>query len=195
MNYRIPFLTISLLAVIAAVFVFQNIFNLTNFAFVPAYALSQPWTFVTAIFLHANITHIFFNSFALLLFGSFLETRVSKAAFILIFFLGGIVGNLGYMITATDPYVPAIGASGAIYGIMGALAILAPTAVVFVYGIPMPMILALLVWSALEIFGVFFPQGDIASGAHLFGIIVGVSFALYMRWRSGRKPKLFFEDL
>lgn len=195
MNYRLPILTIILLVAIAAVFVLQNIFDLTNFAFVPAYALSQPWTFITAIFLHANITHIFFNSFALLLFGSFLEARISRTVFIFIFFLGGIVGNVGYMITATDPSVPAIGASGAIYGVMGALAILAPTAVVFVYGIPMPMILALFVWSALEIFGVFFPQGDIASSAHLFGIIVGVSFALYMRWRSSKRAKLFFEDL
>lgn len=195
MHYRLPILTIILLASIAAVFILQNMFDLSQFAFTPAYAISQPWTFVTAIFLHANITHIFFNSFALLFFGSYLEARISKVAFILIFFVGGILGNIGYMITATDPAVPAIGASGAIYGIMGALAVLAPTAVVFVYGIPMPMILALLVWSALEIFGVFFPQGDIASGAHLFGIVAGVSFALYMRWRFSRKLKLSFEDL
>jgi membrane associated rhomboid family serine protease len=57
------------------------------------------------------------------------------------------------------------------------------------------MILALFVWSALEVFGVFFPQGNIASSAHLFGIVAGVSFALYMRWQHNRKPRLFFEDL
>jgi len=191
---QFPNLTLILTISIGLVFVLQNIIDLDNFAFVPAYAFSRPWTFVTAIFLHANITHLFFNAFALVIFGSYLEARVTKQTFLFIFFLGGILGNLGYMLTAGNPLIPGIGASGAIYGIMGALAILMPRAVVFVYGIPMPMIAALFLWGALEVFGVFVPQGNIASGAHVFGLIAGVLFALYLRWQYKNKPKLFFED-
>jgi len=194
MKSQFPVLTATLLVLVAIAFALQNFFDLSSFAFTPAYAFSRPWTFVTAIFLHANIIHIFFNSFALLIFGTFLEARISKAAFVLIFFLGGVLGNIGYMLTSTDAFTPAIGASGAIYGIMGAVAILAPTATVFVYGIPMPMILALLVWGALEVFGVFIPQGNIASIAHVFGLVSGVLFALYMRNGYNRKAKLLFED-
>jgi len=199
MKFEGQIVTIILLASIGVVFalqnILQNIFDFQSFAFVPAYAFSRPWTFITAMFLHADLTHIFFNGFALMIFGTYLEARVSKQTFILIYFLGGILGNIGYMITATNSLIPGIGASGAIYGIMGALAILAPRAVVFVYGIPMPMIAALFVWAALEIFGVFVPQGNIASGAHLFGLIAGVAFAFYLRRQYNSKTKLFFEDL
>src|SRR3990172_3897118 len=194
MKYPKSILTLTLLVSIGIIFILQNVLNLGSFAFVPTYAFSRPWTFITAIFLHADPTHIFFNGFALLIFGSFLEARVSRLTFLLIFFLGGIVGNIGYMLTTSNPLIPGIGASGAIYGIMGALAILTPRAVVFVYGIPMPMIAALFLWGALEVFGVFIPQGNIASGAHLFGLIVGVLFAFYLRQQYAKKSKLFFED-
>jgi len=195
MKHGGPVLTIILLVSIGIVFIFQNIFNLDDFAFTPAYAFSRPWTFVTAMFLHANLTHLFFNAFALLMFGSYLESRVTRPTFISIYFLGGILGNIGYMLTSSDPFIPGIGASGAIYGIMGALAVLAPKSVVFVYGIPMPMIAALFLWGALEVFGVFVPTGNIASGAHLFGLIVGVAFALYLRRQYSSKTHFFFEDL
>jgi len=198
MKFEGPTLTIILLVSIGLVFILQNIYDLRSFSFIPAYALSRPWTFITAIFLHADITHLFFNGFALMIFGSYLEARVSKSTFILIYLLGGILGNIGYMITATNSFIPGIGASGAIYGIMGTLAILTPRSVVFVYGIPMPMIAALFLWGALEIFGVFVPQGNIASGAHLFGLIAGVAFAFYLRrqyQQHNNKTKPFFENL
>lgn len=194
MKSGLPILTIALTAIISAVFTVQNFFNLDRFAFVPAYALSMPWTFVTAIFLHANLIHIFLNLFALVMFGTYLEFRVSKKVYLAIFFLAGIIGNIGYMVTATDPAVAGLGASGAIYGLMGALAIIAPYDTVFVLGIPMPMVAALFLWTGLEIFGVLFPSGNIASGAHLFGIVVGVAFGLYLSRQSRKKVRFFFED-
>lgn len=194
MQSKLPIVTVALTIIIIAVFILQQIFNLDNFAFVPAYAFSRPWTFITAIFLHANYLHIFLNLFALVMFGSYFEFRVSKKVYLLIFFLGGILGNVGFLLTATDPTIAGIGASGAIYGVMGALAILVPYDRVFVFGIPMPMIAALFLWTALEVFGVFFPSGNIASIAHVFGLASGVAFGLYLRQRNSKKIRYFFED-
>lgn len=194
MQSKLPIVTVTLTIIIITVFILQQIFNLDSFAFVPAYAFSRPWTFITAIFLHANYLHIFLNLFALVMFGSYFEFRVSKKVYLLIFFLGGILGNVGFMLTATDPTIAGIGASGAIYGVMGALAILVPYDRVFVLGIPMPMIAALFLWTALEVFGVFFPSGNIASIAHVFGLASGVAFGLYLRQRNSKKIRYFFED-
>lgn len=179
-----PIITLSLIAINVIIFIFEFIFPLVeNFSFVPAYALSEPWTFVTSMFLHDNtgISHIFFNMFALFMFGTYLESRITKKHYLLIYFLSGIIGNIGYMITAPSATTPGIGASGAIYGVMGTLAIIMPRATVYVSGIPMPMIAAAFLWGILEFFGVFVPTGNIAYGAHVGGLISGIVSGLYLR--------------
>ena len=150
------------------------------FSFIPVYALSRPWTFVTSIFLHASFEHLFFNMFALFMFGIYLETRIKKINFVFIFFLAGIVGNLGYMITAPNATTPAIGASGAIYGVMGALAALIPSATVYIGYMPMPIVFTAFIWAITDFLGLFVP-GPIAHGAHLTGLFIGILFGLYLR--------------
>ncbi|TMI31363.1 rhomboid family intramembrane serine protease [Candidatus Bathyarchaeota archaeon] len=90
-----------------------------------------PWTLVTSIFLHANIIHIASNILFLLLFGFILEEQVTKTRWMTTFFLTGIMGNLtfvgadlaGFFITGFPNSLSlscGVGASGAVYGIMGA---------------------------------------------------------------------------
>jgi membrane associated rhomboid family serine protease len=137
--------------------------------------------FITSIFLHANFEHLFFNMIALFFFGSSLENRIGKRLFFMLFFISGIVGNIGYFFTSTNPYTPAIGASGAVYGIMGALATLAPFMMVYIYGfLPLPMIAAAILWAVMDLAGLF-------TGAHLGGMFFGVAFALYYRSLLGRR--------
>lgn len=185
-------ITFALIGVIVAVFVMQQLVDLDRFAFTPATALKEPWTFVTSIFLHADINHIFFNMFALFIFGTFLEGMVNDKTYLLIFFLAGIFGSLGYMVTAFDSGIPAIGASGAIYGIIGAVAAIRPSAVVYVGFAPMPMAIAAVMYTLIELLGLFAPS-SIAHGAHLFGLIFGVAFGLYMR-RQISKPRFIWEN-
>src|SRR5207245_7472097 len=87
-----------------------------------------PWTVLTAIFLHASILHIASNVFFLLFFGFILEEQVSKSRWVMTFFITGLVGSLGFVGTdllsyslAPNSFIPdcAVGASGAVYGIMG----------------------------------------------------------------------------
>ena len=173
--------TLNLVAIIAVAFVLQNLIGAwDSLAFVPSKAFSQPWTFVTSIFMHADISHLLFNAFALFLFGSYLESRVDAKTYIAVFLSAGIVGNLGYMATATNLNIPGIGASGAVYGIMGALAVLMPNARIYMWFVPMPMILAAFFWAASEAIGLFFPS-NIARGAHLGGLFLGILYGLYLR--------------
>lgn len=123
---------------------------------------------------------------ALFFFGSALERRIGGRALAALFLASGIIGNIGYMITSADPTIPVIGASGAIYGVMGALAVLAPLMIVFIYGmIPIPMILAAAVWGFLDFISLTSPSG-IAYGAHLGGLFAGVLVGLYFRFLSRR---------
>ena len=178
-----PKCTFIFIAACIAGYIFQNISNSWIYlAFFPAFAFEAPWMFVTSIFLHADFSHLFFNMVALFFFGMSLERMIGRQAFMIIFLFSGVVGNLGYMITATNPFIPSIGASGSIYGVLGALATLAPFMLVYVYGmVPIPMIVAAIIWGLLDFTGLFVPSG-IAHGAHLGGMFIGVLFGLYHRF-------------
>ena len=115
------------------------------------------------------------------MFGLALENRIGSRNYLIIFFIAGILGSIGYMLTSTNPLIPAIGMSGAIYGIMGALAMIMPGTMVWVGGFaPMPMIFAVFFWGISEFLGLFTP-GVIARGAHLGGLFIGVLYGLYIR--------------
>jgi membrane associated rhomboid family serine protease len=171
-----------LIGISVIVFIIQQITNLWIYlAFIPAFALQAPWMFLTSIFLHAGFSHLLFNMFSLFFFGIYLEKIVSREVFLAIFLLSGIAGSFGYMLTAADPFGPGLGASGAVYGVMGALAVLAPRMIIFVYGfLPLPMIVAAILYAIIDYAGLFVPSG-IAHGAHLGGMFVGGVFGLYLR--------------
>jgi membrane associated rhomboid family serine protease len=170
-----PRLTLTFIFISIIAFFFQPLPFFKYLAFVPAYAFSRPWSFVTSIFLHANFAHLFFNMFAHFDFVSYLEVRIRKDDFLILIFLAGIFVNFAYLLTNVNATIPAVGASGAIYGILGALAIIYPTLVVWVGYVPMPMIFAAIFWIILNFLGLFTPS-NIAYQAHLAGIFVGIFY-------------------
>lgn len=186
-----PVITLSLIGINVFVFLLEQISPLivNYFSFIPTNAFYQPWTFVTAMFLHADLTHISFNMLALFIFGTYLEEKIDQKTFLVIYFASGIIGNVGYMITAPGSMIPGLGASGAIYGIMGALAMISPFAIIYFYGVPMPMLVASIVWIVTEFLGVFVPS-DVAHGAHLGGLFFGIAIGLYLRSEM-KKSKIY----
>lgn len=151
-----------------------------QFVLVSAHVFERPWTLVTAIFLHGDFGHLLFNMFALTLFGLILESIVGRKKFAAIFFVGGILASIGSIFL----YRAALGASGAIFAILGALAILRPRMQVWVSFVPMPMIAAAAVWAIGDFIGLFVPSG-VANLAHLVGLGFGITSGLYLRRQFG----------
>jgi len=158
-----------------------------EFALVSSEFFSKPWMIITYIFLHGSPLHIFYNMFALALFGSILEKIIGGKKFLFVFFVSGIVAGIGSILF----YRASIGASGAIYGIFGTLAILRPRMTVYMgLGVPMPLILAVSLWAAGDLLGFFAPcryiNGEIicenvAYAAHLFGLAFGLLYGFYLK--------------
>ncbi|WP_183597294.1 rhomboid family intramembrane serine protease [Paenibacillus phyllosphaerae] len=88
------------------------------------YGLTEPWRYVTAVFLHAGFDHILFNMFAVLVFAPPLERMLGKARYAVFFLFCGVMGNAVSAMFADDVLI-SVGASGAIYGLYGAYLYLA----------------------------------------------------------------------
>ncbi|MBI2630333.1 rhomboid family intramembrane serine protease [Candidatus Pacearchaeota archaeon] len=143
----------------------------------------QPWRFITAIFLHASLSHLILNMFALLLFGFILEKTIGSRLFLLTFFSSGIIANL----ISVNFYNSSLGASGAIYGIIGVLAVLKPLMTVWAFSLPMPMFIAAILWAIGDILQTIFPSA-IGTIAHLSGLFIGIIAGIALRLRR-KQPK------
>jgi membrane associated rhomboid family serine protease len=153
-----------------------------TFWFDPSYILSRPWTLVTYIFLHNDITHLFVNMLVMFFIGRGLEQRVGKKQLLGVFFTAGILSAVGHTLMSMPIFgvypTPIVGASGAIYGVFAALAVLEPDSRVYVYFIPMKLKQALVLFAALD-FLMIHSTDMVAHIAHLSGLFVG----LYMGYR------------
>lgn len=154
------------------------------FGFHPLIFIKMPWTILTNLFIHApfpNLGHILGNMVTLYFFGSYLVRLVGEKKFLILYFLGGIIGNVFYALILT-PLVQAIGASGAVFAICGALTVLRPRSTVFIIPIPVPIPLWVAVIGGFLILS-FLPS--VAWQAHLGGLVVGLIAGYYFR-RRGR---------
>ena len=149
----------------------------------------QFFQLITSIFLHGGAMHLLFNSYALFAFGPVLESRIGRNNFLALFFGAGIAGNLLYYFTIVlgiIPPIPALGASGAIFGIFGGLVITDPNMRLLIFGIiPMKIRDMAILFFVLEFFGTFNSASGIASAAHLGGLVVG-----YLAVKFYFKPKM-----
>jgi membrane associated rhomboid family serine protease len=164
-------------------FLHYNIFELLGLQ--PATFIHMPWTIVTNLFVHGSIWHLLFNMLTFYFFGTFLLRLVSIRTFLIIYFLGGIVGNIFFMISAffwflASPFSIVIGASGAIFALGGTLAVLMPRLRVFVFPIPAPMPLWVAVIGGFVILSFV---GGVAWQGHLGGLVLGLLAGFVLRNR------------
>jgi membrane associated rhomboid family serine protease len=184
------FYSLYMLGIIVLAFVLQLAFPPITDAFVfnPETFPSQPWTAVTSMFLHGGVAHLFLNGLALFMFGPLLESIIGGRRFLLLYFASGIAGSLFYylfIVLGISPPIPALGASGAIFGVLGMLAVLRPNMMIYVSFIPMPMYAAAAVWFLMEFFGAFNTGSGIASSAHLGGLVLGLAYGWMEKGRFG----------
>lgn len=166
---KFKYIAIILSLVCILLFIFQTVSPVfTDSLVLDQSSWIQPWRFITSIFLHANLTHLVFNLFALILFGLILEKIIGSNKFLLVFFASGILANL----VSVNFYSSSLGASGAVYGVLGCLTILRPKMTVWVYSLPMPLFIAAILWIVISLFGLIVPS-DVGHIAHLSGILAG----------------------
>jgi len=129
------------------------------------------WRLVSAMFLHGSVLHLAFNMFALYWLGSVVEDALGTLRFVLVYFAAGLAGSAGALLLSSA-FAITVGASGAIYGILGALLVLEYLATGSFAGQAMGLIVLNLALT--------FAIPNISIGGHLGGLVGGIActFAL-----------------
>lgn len=194
-----PAVTRTLLIANVAIFGLQV---LTQNAFLPAFALwpiaspqypgapsFEVWQLLTYGFLHGDWTHLFFNMFALYMFGGDVERLLGPRRFLqyyLVCVVGAAVTQLVVMSGISTPPLPTVGASGGVFGLLLAFGMAFPRRRIMLIfpPIPMPAWLFVTLYGLLELYlGVTGSQVGVAHFAHLGGMAAGYAMLVYWRRR------------
>lgn len=154
------------------------------------------WTWITSVFAHGGIQHLFINSIVLYFFGPVVERRVGSSKFAALFLVAGAVAGLS-QVGATLLFEPGtiarvLGASGAIMALMGVLTVLNPNLRIYLYFfIPMPLWIATFLFAGYSVYAGAggFGAGGVAHLAHLAGLGIGLAYGLKLKRDGARAPK------
>ena len=191
---NLPPVTRGLILVNVAVFVLQQM-NLAVTHYLGLWPVGstpfQPWQIVTYGFLHGSVPHIFFNMFAVFMFGGPLERLFGPKRYLNLYLASIITAGLAQLayaaITAAPPY-ETIGASGGVFGLLLAFAMYFPRqrVILLIFPVPIPAWLFVTLYGLLELFlGVSGMEVNVAHFAHLGGMLG--AWLLIQYWR-GRPP-------
>ncbi len=178
--------------VFVAQLVFDNTLGLTNILALYPYnsGLFEPYQLVTHMFAHGGFLHIFFNMYALWIFGTTLEKVWGPKKFLIFYLVCGLAAGVTQMFFVTTG--AAIGASGAIMGLLGAFAYTFPNTEFFILPIPFPIKAKYMaaIYAAIDLFGGFSGGSDnIAHFAHLGGLVMGL--ILVIIWNKTNKKTFY----
>ena len=152
------------------------------------------WQTITYLFIHGGFLHIFFNMFVLWMFGKDLEVDWGKKQFIIFYFLCGIGSGAITTLMSMTSFIPIVGASGAIYGMLVAYGFTYPNRMVYLYGIfPIKvkyMVLGLGIIAFLA--SVSTSQSSISHITHLSGMMIALLYIIYTKWKN---VKLWYMQL
>jgi membrane associated rhomboid family serine protease len=195
---NLPPVTRALLLINIGVFLLQYVTGAALlqqwFALWPPGTLFEPWQLVTYAFLHDGLAHIFFNMFALFMFGPPLERLWGGSRFTVFYFVCVLAAAATQQTVAlfANSQSPTLGASGGIFGLLLAFAMYFPRARITLLfpPIPMPAWLFVGLYALLEMYlGVTGTEADVAHFAHLGGMLGGAAMILIWRFKDGA-PKL-----
>lgn len=153
------------------------------------------WTFFTSMFMHGGIFHIFANMFSLLFVGNLIEKILGAKRYLYFYMASGLFAGLFFVLASLifpiDFETFAVGASGALFGLVGLLVLLTPNLPVFIMFIPIPIKIKYAGPGILIVLWLVSIAGDIPIGntAHLGGLIIGIIYGLYLRKKYRRKTE------
>ncbi len=200
-RYTHPIIVYMLIGINVGVFLLESsdpwAYELTilRYGFVPRLFTINPldgfFRMLTSMFLHADIMHLLGNMFFLYVFGDNVEDRMGHGKFLLFYIVFGIVADLAHFMIDPSSPIPAIGASGAISGVMGAYMVMFPLARVRVFYrffmARLPAVVYLGFWFLLQLLESMLPgYSGIAYWAHIGGFLAGVVVAPFFRKRRRR---------
>lgn len=199
LRFELPSVTKIVLMITVAVYLLQLVsgaflpFDITSMMILnrDAVAHLQLWRFVTYIFLHGGLFHIFINMFMLVMFGREMEQVLGSRRFLSLYLISGILGGLGWLVISGNGGGNCLGASGAVLGILGAFAAIFPSRkitllVFFVLPVTMTARTLVLGLGVISIFSMMGTEGgNIAHAAHLFGGVAGYLYGRKLRLVSG----------
>lgn len=151
----------------------------------------------TSMFLHGGLLHLLGNMLFLYVFGDNVEDAFGHIGYLIFYLVCGIGSGIAHVIFNLSSTLPAIGASGAISGVMGAYAVMFPRARVlmlfFIFIVPVPAILVLGYWFALQFLAGLGQFGQAATGgvavwAHIGGFLIGLVITLLLKPAVRRAP-------
>ena len=167
--------------------IFFQMFGLVPRAVLQEYKLWQTFTY---LFLHGGFIHILFNMFILWMFGKDLEVDWSKNEFLIFYFICGIgSGIITVLFASINSFVPVVGASGAIYGVLVAYGLTYPNRMVYLYGVfPLKVKYMVLGLGVIAFFAsLSASQSAVSHITHLSGMIIGIIYILFnFRWKNIR---------
>ena len=139
------------------------------------------WQLFTYIFLHGGVSHLLFNLLALWMFGGDLENYWGSKRFLRYFFFCGIGAGICTVVLSPYQFIPVIGASGAIYGILLAFGWLFPNRLIYIYFLfPIPAKYFVVIFGLIELFSsIEGTGGGIAHLTHLGGLLFGLFYMVY----------------
>lgn len=189
-----PFVSVILVAVNVAVFLLCKISSgrllyMGDLDAVRVLNYKEYGRIVWAMFLHGGMDHLFNNMLILFFLGSMIENAVGHIRYAALYFLSGVGGNLLslYVKAVNNELTASVGASGAIFGLDGALLAMVLFSDKRMENVTMPRVLLMIACSLYS----GFAGGNIDNGAHVGGLITGFTAAAFMcffrRWRDRRR--------
>ena len=163
-----------------------QIFGLVPRAVSQEYKLWQTFTY---LFVHGGFLHIFFNMFVLWMFGKDLEIDWGKNEFLVFYFICGVGAGIITVLISMNSFIPIVGASGAVYGVLVAYGFTYPNRMVYLYGLfPLKvkyMVLGLGLISFLASLSTL--KSTVSHITHLSGMMIGIIYILYnFKWKNIR---------
>ncbi|HEV2864209.1 MAG TPA: rhomboid family intramembrane serine protease [Pyrinomonadaceae bacterium] len=161
-------------------------------------------TLLVSMFMHGGFAHLFGNMLYLWIFGDNLEDRMGHVRYLIFYLLCGVLASLAHVVTNTGSYIPSLGASGAISGVLGGYLLLFPSRRVHAIAMrffvtEVPAWVAIGLWfvfqliNGLGMLGGGSQAGGVAYAAHIGGFIAGlVLVKLFAAGRPGPGPRAAF---